>query len=156
MNLSNTFSKFKFLYLILLVLSCGYTPIYKNINNANLNIFIIDTEGEENINTILRDKFRIYQNNEGQNTYEIKIISNFKKIILTKDNLGNATNYRLILNVKILTNKSNKDLSYDFNETFDMKKSGSLFEEENYEKLIIKNMISTIIDKFIFQISKIE
>lgn len=156
MNLSNIFFKFKFLYLTLLLLSCGYTPIYKNMDNTNLSIIITDTEGEGNINTILKDKFRIYQNSESPNTYEIKIISNFKKITLTKDNLGNATNYRLILNVKILTNKDKKDLSFDYNETFDIKKSGSLFDEENYEKLIIKNMISTIIDKFIFQISKIK
>ena len=37
-----------------------------------------------------------------------------------------------------------------------MKKEGSLFDEQNYEKLIKKDLIKLIIQKLIFEITRME
>lgn len=145
----------KCIFLLVLLSNCGFEPIYKNINNK-INIEIISIQGETNINNHFKNKFKSYMGSGKTDIYKIKIISKYDEIILVKDSLGNVTNYRIKLNVVIYTNKKGKDLSFNYDKTFDFNKTSSAFEDENYERIVLKDMINSIIEEFVVDIMQIE
>lgn len=149
---------FKFInfVIILFIVGCGYSPIYTSFDNKNFNIKIINTKGNNEINNLLLSKLEIYKNEKSNKNFNIIMNTIYDKKILSKNEKGDATNYRLILEVKINTNINNKDFELNYKETFDMKKQDEIFEEEKYEKLIINNMITSIIRKLLNNLSQLK
>ncbi len=142
----------RYTFILILITSCGYSPIYSNLNKKNINIKIETVNGNKNVNKLITQKLSRYQNENSEKVHNIKIDSNYEKLILAKNTAGNATNFRLKIKVKftVTTNDNSKD--YKFTEKFDMKKGGTIFEEEKYENSIINDMTSIIIQRFISQL----
>ncbi len=138
--------------MLLLLSSCGYTPIYSNQNNTGLNINIVSLEGEKDLNIYIANKLKRNKDENSEKTFDIKIISEYEKENLTKDEAGNTTNFRLILNVDFIVKINGIDKTISYIEKFDIKESGTLFEQSNYEKTIRKDMIDLIIQKFTSQL----
>ena len=149
---------FKFInfVIILFIVGCGYSPIYTSFDNKNFSIKIINTKGNNEINNLLLSKLEIYKNEKSNKNFNIIMNTIYDKKILSKNEKGDATNYRLILEVKINTNINDEDIELNYKETFDMKKQDEIFEEEKYEKLIINNMITTIIRKLLNNLSQLK
>ena len=126
--------------LLIFITSCGYTPIYSNLNNKNINIQIEKVNGNKNINRLIVQKLSRYQSENPERVYNVKINSDYEKLILTKNAAGNATNFRLSINVQFIT------------KIFDMKKGDTIFEEEKYENNIINDMTNIIVQRFISQL----
>ena len=73
------------LYILIISLSsCGYTSIYNNLNNINLNFEIGTIEGDKDINNSLVRKFKRFSNNTDGETFIINIKSDYKKILHQK------------------------------------------------------------------------
>ena len=120
--------------------------------NKNINIQIEDTNGDKDINQLILQKLSRFQNVNTEKVYKVKVESSFEKLILTKNTAGNATNFRLNLNVKFLTTKDGISKEFLFFEKFDMKKGDTIFEEEKYENNIKNTMTNIIIQRFISQL----
>ena len=75
---------------------------------------------------------------------EINKVLSYAPENLTKDEAGNTTNFRLILNVDFIVKSNGFDKTISYIEKFDIKESGTLFEQSNYEKTIKKDMIDLI------------
>ena len=91
--------------LILIILfiflsNCGYVPIYKDLQNANINIFVQKSEGEENINNLLISKLKAYNAKDTKNNYVIDMNSVYTKTVISKDSAGNAVDIELSLKVE--------------------------------------------------------
>ena len=142
----------KTLILFIFISSCGYTPIFSNSSNTNININIVRLDGEKHINSLLEQQLNRYKNSAATRNYDFEIKSKYNKSILTKDTAGNATNYRLKLEIDIETIIGGSSKKMNFEETFDMKKEGTTFAEENYEKLIQRDMINLIVQKIILRL----
>ena len=148
---------FLFLILIISLTSCGYSPVLKLNENSNFNIKDAKLEGDRLVNNHLRIKLKRYNNQKGD-TFNIFVKSNYKKIILSKDLKGRATDYKLQLNiifdVRKLDPKENEEFnkSFSFNEEFVLKDNNFKFDEENDEKSIKRNLVDTIFDKFIIEL----
>ena len=139
----------------LLLANCGYVPMYANQQDLDFNIKVISLEGEKDINVILAQKLNRYQVENKNKSYDVRIISDYEKNSLTKDESGNTTNFRLTLEIDFTINiKGTKNLN--FKETFDMKKDTILFDENNYENALKREMIDLILQKFITQILTIQ
>ena len=139
----------------LLLANCGYVPMYANQQDLDFNIKVISLEGEKDINVILAQKLKRYQVENKNKSYDVRIISDYEKNSLTKDESGNTTNFRLTLEIDFTINiKGTKNLN--FKETFDMKKDAILFDENNYENALKREMIDLILQKFITQILTIQ
>ena len=139
-------------FIIFFIYGCGYTPIFSNSNNTNLNINVIGLEGDKEINNLISQKLLRYQKGDSEKNYNVKAISKYKKDSLAKNAEGNTTNYRLSLEIKFIATINNKSRTIILNENFDMKKGDTIFEEENYEKFIKENMTNLIIQKLIEQL----
>mgnify|MGYP001334758939 CR=1 FL=1 len=142
----------KYIFLLIFVTGCGYSPIYSNLSNNNIGIQIEKVNGDKNINKLIVQKLSRYENENTEKIYNVKVESSFEKLILTKNTAGNATNFRLNLNVKFLTTKDGISKEFLFFEKFDMKKGDTIFEEEKYENNIKNTMTNIIIQRFISQL----
>ena len=142
----------RYIILLIFITGCGYSPIYSNLADKNINIQIEDTNGDKDINQLILQKLSRFQNVNTEKVYKVKVESSFEKLILTKNTAGNATNFRLNLNVKFLTTKDGISKEFLFFEKFDMKKGDTIFEEEKYENNIKNTMTNIIIQRFISQL----
>ena len=143
---------FKYFFIFIFITSCGYTPIYSNLKNKNINIQVEKINGNKDVNQLIIQKLSRYQNQSSEEVYNVNIDTNYEKLILAKNTAGNATNFRLNLDVKIIATLNGISKELKFNEKFDMKKGDTIFEEEKYENIIINDMTNIIIQRFISQL----
>ena len=136
----------------LLLLSCGYTPLYKNQKNLNFSISINDISGDRKINNIIKNKLSRYNLVEREKIYNITINSEYNKKIVAKDTAGNVTDYKIsvYINFDVKSEKYNKLLKFE--ESFNMKKFDDKVEEIDYEKNIKNNLVGIITQKLISQL----
>ncbi len=140
------------LILFLFLYSCGYSPMYSNLNKSNINIDIIETSGEIKINNKIVRKLTKYKTTDADKNYDVKIESSYNKTSLTKDVAGNTTDYRLNLEVNFTMNFEGNSKKIILKEKFDIKKGDTNFQEETYENILIDDMINLIIQEFISQL----
>ena len=150
MNLKKIITTLSFL----LLLSCGYEPIYstKQINsNYNFSINTINLMGDNKINQILKNKLIRNLNKEKKSIeLNLNLDSRVVKTITTKDKKGNP----IIFSIKIMTNlevfeseilKGKKN----FEEKFEYNNRSNKFSLKQYEKTIKDNLISKLSYKII-------
>ena len=140
--------KFKSLLFILILLnSCGFSPVYIS-SNKNFIIKNIEITGDKIIKRKLLNQLSIYQKREEVNTVINLIIDGNKEVsILTKDNKGNPKIYKVkvILKVKKEVNNiySNQTFQNNGNYTYESKTS----KMQNKEDKILSNLLSSIINQ---------
>ena len=140
--------KFKSLLFILILLnSCGFSPVYIN-TNKNFIIKNIEITGDKIIKRKLLNQLSIYQKREEADTVINLIINANKEVsILTKDNKGNPKIYKVkvILKVKKEVNNiySNQTFKNNGNYTYESETS----KMQNKEDKILSNLLSSIINQ---------
>src|SRR6056300_747415 len=140
------------LFILFIFLSnCGYVPIYKDIQNANINIFVQKSEGEENINNLLISKLKAYNAKETKNNYVIDMNSVYTKTVISKDSAGNAVDIELNLKVEFTLYFNEKSQKFTLTEKFNIKNTSDVFEMNNYENVIKNNFILSIKNKLIMK-----
>lgn len=142
----------KIITLFLFLSNCGYVPIYMNQKDVGIDINLISFEGEKDINLSIAKKLSRYQSENAEKVYKVKVISQFNKNSLTRDEAGDTTAFRLVLNVDFVVDIDENSKTINFLEKFDVKKDDSLFEQNKYEKTVKKDMIDLIVRKFISQL----
>ena len=71
------FKKILIIFLIpLFFYSCGYSPLYSNSNNKNINIKILEVQGDQEINNFLVANLKKNSGNQGK-TYLLDINTNY-------------------------------------------------------------------------------
>ena len=134
---------------IIFIYSCGYSPLYI-ASKSNLLLNLKEIEGDFELNTYIKNDFKIASDFNSPNVFDINAVTKIDKIILTKDATGDATDYRLDFSVKfiiVLENSENKVISY--NESFKIKKNNQKFEQSNYEREIKRNFSEIVKNKLI-------
>ena len=137
---------------LLFIYSCGYTSVYKNQNSNNFQINIVEMQGDNDINNMIKNELKFYSNRNSEKKYDISINSDYQKIIISKNSAGVATDYKLLVDTKITINFNNKTNIFNFSENINMKSNSNSFEQNNYERNLKKNFASSIRDKFIVKI----
>jgi len=146
---------FSVIVVLCLLTSCGYTPMFSNLDKNNIFIEIQNVEGDRTINNAIKKRLSQYQKNiNAEKKYQLEIFTDYNKLVITKDAAGIITNYRLTVATSFKVNYNDKLETITINEKFDIKKGDSLFEEKNYENLIKQDIANLIVQKFIFQLLK--
>ena len=129
------------------VLSCGYTPIYQTDQRLNIKLDTIDFSGDKDINREIVKNLDKYRDSETNNIFDLSINSTKKEDIVAKDKKGNATSYKLTLEVGInLSNISNdKNFTKKFSKNMSFNSKNNKFELDQYRLSLEKNMISQIL-----------
>ena len=132
----------------LLLLSCGYKPIFSS-NKANFSITEIKLFGKINIGSKIKKNLNIYKNDENKSIfYSLKINSDQKKSVVSKDEKGDPKIFEIqvLIDLTILENNKIKNKK-NFKESFTYNNSTDKFDLKRYEKNIEDNLIKKIITK---------
>ena len=96
------FKKIFLLYFLIILTSCGYTPLLNTVNN-DFSINSLTLTGDRQINNFISANLKKYQNkNENSKNYKLDIISEYQKNVTNRDDSGNPKNYSI--KTKILVN----------------------------------------------------
>lgn len=144
---------FLFLILFIFLQHCGYSPIYSNVDNFKFNFNIIEIQGNENMNNIVSSQIKKYSNNSGAKNYDLKIQTQYKKDILTKNKKGEATNFTIKTKIEFKIVNTNKNQIFSFEEEIKSSAIDNQYELEKYENSIQNNFIKSKIDELILNLS---
>ena len=139
---------------LLLLLSCGYEPIYskKQINsNYNFSINSINYIGDNRVDEILKSKLKKIINKEEKSTgLNLNLNSTLEKVITSKDKKGNPKRFsiKIIINLEVYESKILKSKT-NFEENFEYNNKSNKFDLRKYEKNIQDNLISELSDEII-------
>ena len=145
------------IFLFILVLnSCGYSPMFKDFSDLNFSINIKDSLGSREINNLIIANLKNYSKLDTSKKYDVVFDSEYKKNIIAKDSTGAATEYKIIItsNFQIKSTNFNEEIS--FNESFNMQSMSNKLDEKDYEENIQNNLTNTITRKLILKLSQLE
>ena len=131
--------------LIFFLSNCGFTPMYLKNTNINFSIEQVTYTGDRELNNFLKTNLNQYKNEKNDNKIFIEAKSIYKKIILSKNRVGEVTNYQLEAEVIFLVKPSNKKIR--ITEKKNMDSMEDKFEEARYERTIKQNFASSISNK---------
>ena len=143
----------KSLILLIFISNCGYSIVHKDIEKRNIDVKIMDTRGNTNINAKLVKKLKKLSNNNAENSIEVNINSIYQKQIISRTSTGSVDDYKIILtvNYNILVNKNIQTIN--FQQEFKLKNTDESFERQKNEAILIDDFISSSINELFLQIS---
>ena len=141
--------------LILFLYSCGYSSIYKNQKLQNFKINIIETKGNSEMNNLIKNEIKLYSVKNTTNIYNLKIDTDYKKEILTKNSAGIITDYKLSVTSIFKVDLKGVTKVIELKETINIKNQSDSFEQNTYEKNIKRSFASSIREKLISEILNI-
>jgi len=145
MNLKKIITTLSFL----LLLSCGYEPMYskKQINsNYNFSINIINLIGDNKVNQILKNKLTKNLNKGKKSTeLNLNLDSRVVKTVTSKDKKGNPIRFsiKIMINLEVFKSEILKDKK-NFEKEFEYNNKSNKFDLKKYEKNIKDNLISQL------------
>jgi len=134
---------------------CGYSALYSNSNDKNINIKVLKSSGDRDINNFLLSDLKKYSGNQGR-TFLVTIDTNYTISDNSKNLEGSISNYQLLAVAKFQIKSSNLDKTITIEEDIIVKNLSDNFEKKNYEKSIKRNFSKTIATKLILQLSSIQ
>ena len=143
----------KSLILLIFISNCGYSIVHKDVEKRNIDVKIIDTRGNTNINAKLVKKLKQLSNNNAEDYIEVNINSNYQKKVISRTSTGSVDDYKIILtvNYNILVNENIQTIN--FQQEFKLKNTDESFERQKNEAILIDDFISSSINELFLQIS---
>ena len=96
------------IFFLFLLYGCGYTSIYKDQKYQDYQINILEMKGDNEFNNLIKNELKLYSNTNSNNKYNISIQSNYQKTIFSKNSEGVATDYKILVNIRVDINLNNK------------------------------------------------
>ena len=138
------------LSLIFFLTNCGFTPVYLKNTNVNFSVEQVNYTGDRELNNFLKTNLNKLKNEKNDNKIYIEANSIYKKIVLSKDGAGEATDYQLEAEVIFLIKPLNKKII--IKEKKNMNSMDDKFEEARKERLIKQSFASSISRKLTSEI----
>ena len=137
--------KIIFISLIFLLANCGFSPIYVKNTNNNFSIENVIYNGDKELNNFLKTNLNQYKNEEANKKVDIEAISEYEKIILTKNTVGKVTNYKLIAKVTFLIKSTDRKINIIEERVINT--MDDKFEEAKKEKAVKQSFATSISSK---------
>ena len=133
---------------------CGYSPIFSNNQNTNLNIKITEITGDEYINNYIKRRLNRYTETKNKEI-KIKINSKYNKSVITKDKQGNASSFELRLTINFVTEQNGEidSKNFSYTQNINMNSLNNKIEEDRYEKDMKEMLADSIVNQAIQRLS---
>ena len=150
-----------FNFVILILTSCGYSPMLSKNTNLNYGITSYEFSGNRQINNLIETKLSRFLSNTADKNFKIKITSDLKSIPAAKDATGRVTNLKIITNLKLTYTKEsaqndNQEKTITFSESLNIIKNENNYEHDKYEKIVIENMSELLFNKLTLFLSRVK
>jgi len=143
---------FTSLILILFFSGCGYSPVYKNLNNKNLKIEVSKLTGDNLVNSNIKSRLKIYSKSNSNFIYQVDINTNYEKEDLSKDLTGRITNYTLKFITEFAINSSKINKKIIIEENFNLNNSDDAYKNNQSENLIKRNFANIAVERLISEL----
>ena len=149
------------IFSFLLLLNCGYEPIYskkKIEKNYNFSIEEITFLNQNTNNQLIKNNLLNYFNHEEKlKKISLEINTNTNKTIVLKNKQGDVEIFSMEITVVVKVYENKTSINYkEFKENFKYKNQSNKFNLEKYEKVIQNNLITKISNNIIIYLFTIE
>ena len=145
------------IFLIFLLNSCGYTPIYSS-KDSNYKIINFQKNINNNLTNYIQNTINAFSNDEASKSLNIQF--EFKEEIITvlKDSKGDPSKSRLniTVNLSVLDTNQNLIASNVFSENFEYNIDDNKFNLKQYEKNIKFNLVEQITQEILVFLANIK
>ena len=133
------------IFLIFLLNSCGYTPIYSS-KDSNYKIINFQKNINNNLTNYIQNTINAFSNDDANKSLNIKFEFEEEVIIVLKDSKGDPSKSRLniTVNLSVLDTNQNLIASNVFSENFEYNIDDNKFNLKQYEKNIKFNLVEQI------------
>ena len=139
-------------FLLILLTSCDYSPIY-SIEDSKFRINEIKTTGNKKINKIFIKKITKFKNNSSNIIYDLEVSSSKIVRSITKDERGKIKILEMIISFNINIKRNDKILkNKNISNNFTYNNSSNKFELNQYEKDIQNKIIENAVEEFILTV----
>ena len=135
-----------FIFLIFLMTSCGYQPIYLNSDKQNFKFSKISFEGNDEISKKIVNTISFEEVQTNQSLNELVLKSSYNIIETAKNSKGRVESYRskILVNLKIMNNNETIK-ERNFFEEFSYNTKKNKFDLIEYQKTIQNDLVSQVI-----------
>ena len=141
----------------LFLANCGYQSVYFQNDETLIKISKIKFEGDEKINRKIISLTGLKESSDFSDSYLLILNSKKNKNIASKNSAGNATSYKISvdINISIIDPINNKKIikSKVFNSSFTYNNNQNKFELSQDEKNILNNLIESASKKIVMYLS---
>ncbi len=150
--------KKNFIYLccVIILSSCGFSPIYNSSKNNNFNLEIVELSGDRDTYNLIKNNLIRNSNNDATVKYQIRINTVYNKKSIAKDTTGKTTDYRIEMKINFLIENVEVSRKLSLYETFDYKNINDSVELLKYENSIKQNIANIAVEKLISQLTRLE
>ena len=139
--------------IFILIVSCGFQPMLKEIDNTNIKIKKIDFIGENEINYQIKNTLGLVEEPKS-NGLLITISTKENTTVVNKNNSGVTTEEKLTIsvNLTITDNDKNNLLTEQISESARFQLSSNSVDDESEKNNILDNLINIISQKIKFKL----
>jgi len=145
------------IFLIFLLNSCGYTPIYSS-KDSNYKIINFQKNINNNLTNYIQNTINAFSNDDANKSLNINF--EFKEEIITvlKDSKGDPSKNRLniTVNLNVLDTNQNLIASNVFSENFEYNIDDNKFNLKQYEKNVKFNLVEQITQEILVFLANIK
>ena len=145
------------IFLIFLLNSCGYTPIYSS-KDSNYKIINFQKNINNNLTNYIQNTINAFSNDDANKSLNIKFEFEEEVIIVLKDSKGDPSKSRLniTVNLSVLDTNQNLIASNVFSENFEYNIDDNKFNLKQYEKNIKFNLVEQITQEILAFLANIK
>ena len=147
---------FIILFLFSFLQHCEYKPIYSNMDSLNFKFNVVDIKGDNEMNNLVISNMNKYSNLNSNETFDLKINTNYIKEDLIKNKKGEVTTFLIKKEISFQVSNNEINKSFEFTEQLKTKNNSDKFEFKKYEKSIKNNFVNSKINELILKLSSLK
>ena len=146
--------KIFYIFFILLLTSCGFSPILKNVDLSSVKINKIDFEGPSGLTYYLKSNLNIPVEQNLKNAYSLKLNINESSSSVTKDTAGITTEERVSVTINFqIFDKENKLIgSESLSDSRVISVTNNVSTDDEVKRIEKENIITNLIQQLTFAI----
>ena len=143
-----------YIFFVLLLTSCGFSPILKNVDLSSVKINKIDFEGPSSLTYYLKSNLNIPVEQNLKNAYSLKLNINESSSSVTKDTAGITTEERVSVTINFqIFDKENKLIgSESLSDSRVISVTNNVSTDDEVKRIEKENIITNLIQQLTFAI----
>ena len=143
-----------YIFFVLLLTSCGFSPILKNVDLSSVKINKIDFEGPSGLTYYLKSNLNIPVEQNLKNAYSLKLNINESSSSVTKDTAGITTEERVSVTINFqIFDKENKLIGTEsLSDSRVISVTNNVSTDDEVKRIEKENIITNLIQQLTFAI----
>jgi outer membrane lipopolysaccharide assembly protein LptE/RlpB len=143
-----------YIFFVLLLTSCGFSPILKNVDLSSVKINKIDFEGPSGLTYYLKSNLNIPVEQNLKNAYSLKLNINESSSSVTKDTAGITTEERVsvTINFQIFDEENKLIGSESLSDSRVISVTNNVSTDDEVKRIEKENIITNLIQQLTFAI----